>query len=274
MAMKFYGKAETAAKAILDAFRNPNQLPKALAPIFIRKNDDSIPCHKWSWSNQLLTALAGHTDARGFRQWQDAGRHVKKGEKSFQILVPLKKKIEKDDGDDFYLTYGFKSCPVFGLSQTEGKPLEDPNPELSRWIDNLPLIDVAREWGINVGTFNGENAGARGKYSPFGAIALGVKNVSVWAHEMLHAADDRVQGGLKGGQQMDQEIVAEFGGAVLLSVLGQDSDVDLGGCWEYVQAYAKHADLDPAAACLRFLNRTCNAVALILDTADELAVAA
>ena len=51
MAMKFYGKAESAAKAILDAFRHPNQLPKALAPIFIRKNDDSIPCHKWSWSN-------------------------------------------------------------------------------------------------------------------------------------------------------------------------------------------------------------------------------
>ena len=198
---------------------------------------------------------------------------MKKGEKSFQILVPLKRKIEKENADDIYLTYGFKSCPVFGLSQTDGKPLEDPNPELTKWVDNLPLIDVAREWGIAVGTYNGEDASAYGKYSTLGAIALGVRNLSTWAHEMLHAADDRKQGGLKGGQQMDQEIVAEFGGAVLLSVLGHESEVDLGGCWRYVEAYAKDSDLDPAAACLRFLNRTCNAVALILDTADALVAA-
>jgi len=93
---RFYGKAESAANQILKAFENPGQLPKALAPVFIRRKD-SVPCRQWSWSNQLITAINGHSDARGYRQWQEAGRHVTKGEKSFQILVPLTKRVEVTD---------------------------------------------------------------------------------------------------------------------------------------------------------------------------------
>jgi len=93
MSVRFYGKAETAAKAILDAFQNPQELPKALAPIFIRRKDN-VPCRAWSWSNQLIAALHGHADARGFRQWQEVGRHVKKGERGFPLLVPLTKRFE------------------------------------------------------------------------------------------------------------------------------------------------------------------------------------
>ena len=71
MSTQFYGKAETAANRILDLFKS-GDVPKALAPIFIRRND-AIPCRAWSWSNQLLTALAGYDDARGFRQWHQPG---------------------------------------------------------------------------------------------------------------------------------------------------------------------------------------------------------
>ena len=64
--MQFYRKAESAATRILEAFRTGN-LPEALAPIFIRRKDN-LPCREWSWSNQLLVALSGHSDARGYRQ--------------------------------------------------------------------------------------------------------------------------------------------------------------------------------------------------------------
>ena len=80
-ASRFHGKAKDAADRIVAAFQS-GSLPKALAPIFINRPDEDTPCRKWSWSNQLLTALAGYSDARGFRQWQTVGRHVKKGEKS------------------------------------------------------------------------------------------------------------------------------------------------------------------------------------------------
>ena len=64
--MKFYGKAECAAKQIVSAFQAGN-LPQALAPIFVHRRD-SIPMSAWSWHNQLLCVLAGCADARGYRQ--------------------------------------------------------------------------------------------------------------------------------------------------------------------------------------------------------------
>jgi N-terminal domain of anti-restriction factor ArdC len=148
--MKFYGKAEQAANAVLRAFQNPGSLPAALAPIFIRRRDN-VPCRQWSWANQLIVALAGHSDARGFRQWQDVGRHVKKGERSVSILVPLTKRVERDNAetgqtDTFTALYGFKSAGVFGLSQTDGEPLPAADPDTERWIESLPLVDVARDW--------------------------------------------------------------------------------------------------------------------------------
>ena len=62
---RFYGKAEEAAQQILAAFQS-GDLPKPLAAVFIRRKDD-VPCRSWSWSNQLITALRGHSDARGYR---------------------------------------------------------------------------------------------------------------------------------------------------------------------------------------------------------------
>jgi hypothetical protein len=38
-----------------------------------------------------------------------------------------------------------------------------------------------------------------------------------------------------------------------------------------VSAYARDAELEPITACTRVLKRTCDAVALILDTAEQLA---
>ena len=59
--MKMYGKAHETASTILEAFRNPETLPEVIAPIFIHRKDD-LPCRKWSWRNQLLTALAATDD--------------------------------------------------------------------------------------------------------------------------------------------------------------------------------------------------------------------
>jgi hypothetical protein len=67
-ASRFHGKAKPAADAIIDAFQS-GTLPAALALIFINRPDEDTPCRKWAWSNQLLTALAGFSDARGYRQW-------------------------------------------------------------------------------------------------------------------------------------------------------------------------------------------------------------
>ena len=67
--VKLAQKHRNNMRAILDAFQNPQELPKALAPVFIRRKDN-VPCRAWSWSNQRITALFGHSDARGYRHGQ------------------------------------------------------------------------------------------------------------------------------------------------------------------------------------------------------------
>jgi hypothetical protein len=86
----------------------------------------------------------------------------------------------------------------------------------------------------------------------------------------MHAADDRLGQLVERGQHWRSETVAELGGAILLEVLGKPVEADRGGCWQYVAAYAKEAGIEALTACQRCLKRTCDAVALILDTAEAL----
>ena len=275
--MEFYGKAHCAAKAIVAAFEAGN-LPAALAPIFIQRHDN-LPMRSWSWQNQLLCVLAGCHDARGYRQWEKIGRHVRKGEHAqAQILVPCvrKGKGSDDDSDDDAgetraRVYGFKAMPVFDVAQTEGEPLPAVDAEVSAWLDNLPLRNVAESWGLSIDAYNGQAGKALGWYRHRQAIALGVKNLATWTHELCHAADDRLGQLTERGQHWRSETVAELGGAILLVLLGNELEADLGGCWRYVNCYALDAGIEPIAACTRVLKRTCDAVALILDTAEQLA---
>jgi hypothetical protein len=259
---QFHGKAQQVAEAILRAFQEPARLPAALAPIFIRRRD-SVPCAAWSWGNQLIVALHGHSDARGFRQWQQVNRYVREGERAIHILAPVIRKVTEDD-EERLVAVGFRAMPVFGLEQTDGEPVPTGDEAVDAWLASLPLREVAAEWGIGVQAFNG---GRRlGSFRP-GQIALGVQNLSTWCHELVHAADHR-NGNLKElGQHWRSETVAELGGAVLLKILGHDDAADLGGCWGYISSYSQAAKIHPFTACQRVLKRTCDAVALILDTA-------
>ena len=272
---RFYRKAESAAESIVAAFES-GDVPKALAPVFINRRDN-VPCRAWSWGNQLLAALAGTSDARGYRQWQTVGRHVTKGAKAFPILCPcVGKRTEKDtetgEEQERSYVYGFTSAPVFRLEDTDGEPLPPPDPKVMAWLESLPVVDVARAWGLTVDAFNGEKASYLGYYRHGQGIALGVENLSTWAHELIHAADDRTGTLTKAhGQQPDNEVVAELGGAILLEILGYDTESDRGGCWEYIQRYASKTKRDTLAVCQSLLKRTCECVALVLDTAEELA---
>ena len=197
---------------------------------------------------------------------------MKKGEKSFTILSPTtSKRTNKETGEDYFIVIGFKGTPVFGLNQTDGEPLPPPDPEVMNWIESLPLLEVAKEWGLSVEAYTGGNGRAFGQYGIGGnGIYLGAKNLSTWAHEMAHAADDRNGQLTERGQHWRSETVAELGEAVLLRTLGHEHEANLGGCWEYVTHYAKDAGLEPIVACQRVLKRMCEAVTLILDTAEQL----
>lgn len=271
--MKLYGEhTRQVAERIVDAFRNPAKLPGALAPVFIRRRDD-VPCRKWSWHNQLVAALSGTQDARGIRQWNSAGRKVKKGSNALWILAPCIKKVkEEKDGEEKerQILYGFRSVPVFAVEDTEGEPLPEGDGQYDTWVEELPLMEVAQEWGIQVGTYTHAQGNPLGYYRYGGeglAIMLGVENLSTFTHELVHAADHRIAGLREA--QWHKEIVAELGGAILLECLGKSHDADLGGAFQYIERHAQEAKKDTVGACIEVLNRTCECVKLILDTAER-----
>ncbi|HEY2838157.1 MAG TPA: hypothetical protein VGJ26_03360 [Pirellulales bacterium] len=269
--MKFYGTAERAASDILAAFKAGN-LPTALAPLFIRRKDDR-PSTRWSWGNQLIAAIHGCLDARAFGQWLEVERAVRKGEKARAvILAPCTRKVEGPYGEERTAVYGFRGVCVFDVSQTDGAPLpQGVDDETAEFLRNLPLRAVAESWGLAIDAIDGKACKALGWYRHKQAIALGVKNLSTWAHELIHAADDRLGGLVERGQHWRSETVAELGGAILLCCLGLSLEADTGGAWDYISRYAKDAELEPITACMTVLKRTCDAVALILDTAEQLA---
>ncbi|HXO19597.1 MAG TPA: ArdC family protein [Thermoanaerobaculia bacterium] len=265
-------KVEAVAAQILTAFE-AGTVPSACAQIFIRhKNSADCPSAKWSWRNQLTAALAGHYDARGFRQWQQVGRNVKKGEHAFYILGPfmVKDRDAEPQEESALRLVGFTAIPVFGYIQTEGEPLPGHEEE-EAFIDSLPLVGVARAWNLTVATFNAEGGTRLGSYRSGKSIALGVENLSTWTHELVHAADDR-RGTLtrSPGQDLGNEVVAEFGGAILLEALGYSVESDRGGAYRYIQSYAKEAKRDVLSVCTQLLDRACGAVSLILTAAEQL----
>ncbi|QDV69015.1 hypothetical protein Poly24_27290 [Rosistilla carotiformis] len=263
-------KAEEAAKQILSAFESPESLPGPIARVIVNRRDGS-PCRKWSWRNQLIVAINGYSEARGFRQWDKVERRVKKGEKSIRILSPLSKSIKDKNDEDRIMVYGFRGTPVFGIEQTEGKPITGCDREVLAWLNDLPLREVADAWGLSVEAYNGSGANYAGVYRHDQSIALGVKDLSTWCHELVHAADHR-NGKLQGSSKPSQEIVAQLGSSVILTILGFKHDADLGRCWSYIQQFAGESTDKALKKCGEVLDRTCDAVALILDEAERLSL--
>src|SRR5262245_42884984 len=73
-------------QSLLDSFRE-GVVPAHLARTFLIPA--SAPSSRWTPTNQLLASIQGHAyDPRGFRQWQEVGRRVKKGARAGYILGP------------------------------------------------------------------------------------------------------------------------------------------------------------------------------------------
>ena len=79
-------KARSVLDKLISAFDNPEQLIDTLTRASLIPNNS--PCIKWSAHNRFIVALHETGDARGYKQWKEAIRFVKKGAKAMYILVP------------------------------------------------------------------------------------------------------------------------------------------------------------------------------------------
>jgi len=120
-------RIKEAMETLLKIFKEDN-LEKVARAVF-RGGD--IPADKWSFLNRVLMYLNETEDARGFRQWQQVGRYVKKGSRAFYIIGPVTKKITAEKSlesgekvrEEKQIIAGFKGIPVFRFEDTEGEPI-------------------------------------------------------------------------------------------------------------------------------------------------------
>ncbi|VVB85644.1 Uncharacterised protein [uncultured archaeon] len=209
---------------------NEENLPKVAMAVF--KGND-IPSDKWSFLNRILMYLNNTEDARGFKQWQQVGRYVKKDSKAFYILAPMfKKVIEEKTLEEKQILAGFKAVAVFRYEDTEGAPLIKEN-----FKANIPFEfnSIIKELGLKIDAvrFNGAVYGSYNLNTK--AIRLASPDIEVFLHELAHAVDDRLNG-LKAGQQKDQEVIAEFSAAVIGHLMGYK--IPFGNVKEYIEHYS------------------------------------
>lgn len=250
-------KVNEVLNGIIERFKNgdiPEAISYAVFPI------PDIPAAQWSLLNRTLIFIAGTYDARGFRQWNEIGRYVKKGAKAIHILAP---RIKKSEDEESILT-GFLAVPVFRYQDTGGEPIPEYRPELPK----LPFIEVAQEWGVSVNAIPG-NYQYYGFYSSERKeIAVATKEESVFFHELCHAAHDKIKP-IKPGQDPIQEIVAELGAVVLCAMVGKVSKY-LGNNYRYIERYAQKLSLSPLSACLKVFSEVEQIINLITRrTTDE-----
>ena len=243
---------------LVESFKS-GKIPAAVAMASFPIPD--IPSSKWSFTNRTLMFLSGTADARGFRQWKEVNRWVKKGSRAIYILVPcMKKEIDEESGEEKERLYYFKPSAVFMREDTDGEPLDYEQIELP----DLPLAERAEAWGISVKAIPG-NYRYHGYYSSDRhEIALATPEEKVFFHELAHAAHEKIKGKLTAGQDPLQEIVAELSAQALCKLVGKNMVDTTGNTFRYIERYAEKLKLSPYSACLKVLGETEKVLNLIL----------
>ncbi len=258
--MNLSENARAALKRVVEKFKSGDLSP--VVEVARLKRGSPVPFDRWSFSNRVLAYVqsGGSTDLRGYRQWQEVNRHVKRGAKaSAYILVPLTYTVEDEEtGEEKRVMKGFKSVAVFAYCDTEGEPLEH---DYRQTANPPPLSDAAEALGVEAiwqplpdrlgsCSLDGER------------VRVGTDDPYTFFHELAHAAHARLNGGeLKPGQDPEQETVAEFTAAVLMEMHGLEDRT--GNAWQYIERLSD----DPVIAITRALSTVEDVLGLLEEVA-------
>ncbi len=215
---------------------------------------DDAPASKWSFANRVLAySLCNHADCRGYRQWESAGRHVKKGEHGGYIFAPRMVKDKESQDEDKTRLAGWLTISVFGAGQTEGDTaLPDYAPR-----ELPPLADLAARMGVPVsytptpedrlGDTNGRD------------IHLGTTDAQVFFHELSHVIDRKIRPADKRTDTVQNEAIADLTACVLMHMYGLGDRT--GNTWEYVKMF----DNNP----MRAITRALETVGKVLEYIEQ-----
>lgn len=262
-----------------------HDLGEIVTKIAFKRLESDKPIDTWSMFNQMscLSAyLNAHEDEsigtaidnmdfRGFKQWKATDRFVRKGEHAQgAILTPRMKKETNKSGKDEQKLIGFMAAPVFELQQTDGEPLNSGQDERTEIIHKFDFMDVAAKLGITVIAKPG-NGQYHGAFSAsHNVIELCTPDESTFYHELAHAVDNKLLHeqhgkGLKGGQHVDQETVAQFSANVLAYMTGKKIQTTTAFTKQYLQSYIKG---DVTKGVMELIHRIERIVGFIVESSD------
>jgi hypothetical protein len=256
-------KVKQTLDCIIQRFK-VGDIPKAVA--FSMFPVAGIPSAKWSKLNRTIMFISGTQDARGFKQWKEIGRTIKKDSQALYILVPnFRKIVDEETGVEKRILIGFLARPVFKMEDTDGTPLDYQQIELPK----LPLVDCAEKWGVSVKAVPG-NYSYYGYYSSKRKeIGLATSDEVNFFHELAHCGHEKIVGSLAPGQDPFQEIVAELSAQALCCLVGKNTKVTIGSSYKYIERYAEKLNMSAHSACLRVLRETEQVLMMILKTSQQ-----
>ena len=234
---------------------------------------NAISKKEYSGINRLILGMSGYSLPiwASFKQWEDLGATVKKGEKGTQVVFYskiVKGEIKANDTHPDQSTYNLlKTYYVFNADQVEGIEFTKPDPVLTVFNPVPALDDRIIKTGANI-----KHEGGRAFYQP-GTDSITIPDRSTFLseshyyatvlHELTHwsGAPHRLDR-TKGKRFADsayafEELVAEMGAAFL--------------CADYqIEGELQHADyIGNWLTCLKNDNKAIfNASALAQKAAD------
>jgi antirestriction protein ArdC len=231
---------------------------------------------KYSWTNVLLihSQFPHATRVGGFHFWLKLGRHVRKGEKGIAVLAPMvgRKRTSGDEElaeDERTRVYGFKSCHVFDVSQTDGAELAefatvkgDPQEYLPRLIQFVASQNIALEYDLAIAPAKGMSSGGKitllPDLSPAETLAVLAHEA---AHEMLHRTERR-----KDTTHTIRETEAEAVAFVVCSAIGLDVNTAFS---DYVQLHG--GDKATLAESLAVIQQTASVILQAIEPGEAAA---
>lgn len=261
-----------AVENLMDIFKS-GRMPEKIAFSIIHKHaGDVIPSDSWSIGNRILSLIQGTADARGYKQWTEAGRHVRKGCHAIYIMAPVTRKIQEkdnttDEKKDKVIVTGFRPLPVYRFEDTEGADL--PYDHTYQPTTYPPFFNVAKKLGIDV-SYRPMMANYLGKYSlRTNTIQLCAQDAIVYYHELAHAVHSTFVD-LRVYNEKKAEIIAEFSACVLAEISNIHGYESQG--YEYIRNYCKGDEKKPEGVLKKIMSVLTDVdriVTTVLKVADD-----
>ena len=200
---------------------------------------------KYSFHNRLLIWLQKPNASKvaGYKTWQKKGYNVLKGEKGLKILAPiLVKKTDKKTGEEERVIVGYKTVPVFDVSQTtcgsvptawkQTEAESEKAQALSEKIKSLPFVSATDEEARESGSYNSSTGNIEVKFSESSNQFVGTF-IHEYCHKLIHEDLKEVEA-LRNLDYAKEEIVVESSAYILCSLAGIELETSSFGyvaCW-------------------------------------------